>query len=118
MTAATTTGRGHGSSNKFTTKELAKIANGPVIMVAGYAESQGGVASPPSSSDVVVFPTPLEGGSENYVVLLTTQNGGYAYVNNLNENADGDFIGFSFLTETDCSLMYLVAKVGHKPATI
>ena len=116
MGASSVTGVGQGNSNKVTTKELSILANGTVICIAGYAESDGGSnMSPPSYGNSVTFPNPLEGGTDNYVVMLTTQNGGYSYVNEMNEDSDGNFTDFSFITESDCTLMYLVARVGIRP---
>ena len=115
MTASSVTGVGSGSSNKLTTQGLASLANGPAIIFSGYVESQDIVVSPPAIGNTIVFPQSLQGSSDNYVVLLTTLNGGYAYVTDMDENDDGDFIGFSFATEAECSMMYLVTKVGIKP---
>jgi hypothetical protein len=116
MGASSVTGvSGAGMSGKATTNELSKLANGPAIMFSGYVESEDIVVSPPAIGNTIVFPQPLQGSSDNYVVLLTTLNGGYAYVTDMDENDDGDFIGFSFATEAECSMMYLVAKVGIKP---
>jgi hypothetical protein len=116
MTASSTTGVGRGSSNKATVKELSALANAPSILIAGVVESEGIAASPPADpGNEVVFPTPIIGGSENFIVLLTTQNGGYAYITSMNENDDGNFSGFNFATESECTLMYLVTKIGQKP---
>lgn len=115
MGASSITGVGQGASNKLTTKELSILAKAPTIVVAGHAESDGGNMSPPSYGNSVTFPNPLEGGTENYVVMLTTQNGGYAYVNEMNEDSDGNFTDFSFITESDCTLMYIVSKTGIRP---
>jgi len=116
MTAHSVTGKGPGSSNKPTSKELAMLANGPAILIAGTAEINGGITSPPSSSNnTIVFPKALPGGSENYVVILTTLNGGYVYISDLDEDADGNFSGFSAIAESECTLMYMVSKVGVRP---
>lgn len=117
MAASSVTGAGSGASNKLTTLELASLANGPSIIVSGYLESEDMAVSPPASGNTILLPRPLQGSSDNYVVLLTTINGGYAYITDMDENDDGDFIGFSFLTEAECSIMYLITKVGMK-ATI
>lgn len=114
MGASSVTGTGLGTSGKFTTTELAILANGPNILITGVVESEDNNSSPPSSGNNIVFPEPLEGGAENYVVLLTTQNGGYAYISENDEDDDGNFTGFSFMTESECTLMYLVAKIGVK----
>lgn len=115
MTASSVTGRGTGDSNKYTSKNLAILANGPAIYVAGKVESEDLPVSPPSIGNEVVFPNPLAGGPDHYIVMLTTQNSGYAYVDEMNENDDGDFTGFTFVTEAEGTLMYLVVKVGVRP---
>ena len=114
MAASSATGKGQGAAAKVTTKELSAAFNSPSILIAGLAESSVS-SSPPSSSNEVVFPNAFQGGEENYIVLLTTQNGGYAYVTDMDEDSDGNFSGFSFTTESSCTLMYLVAKVGQRP---
>lgn len=116
MAASSVSGTGPGDSNKPNTSDLASFVNGPLIVATGYAESAE-AASPPSSTNAVTFPVPLPGGVENYVIMLTTQNGGYVYVSDTDEDEEGNFTGFSFLTEEDCSVMYMVAKVGFvRPA--
>jgi len=115
MAATTSQGTGHGSANKETTTELAILANGPVIMVAGVVESTSQNTSPASDGNTVVFPYPLTGGMDKYSVILTTVNGGLAYISDRDEDGDGKFTGFSFITETDCTVMYIVVKVGIKP---
>lgn len=115
MAASSVTGTGVGSSNKVTTLELSKLANAPTIYIAGYVVSEDLPVSPPSIGNTVVFPNPLMGGTEDYIVMLTTQNSGYAYVNDMNENDDGNFIGFSFVTESEGTLMYTVIKTGLRP---
>ena len=114
MAASSVTGKGIGASDKPTSKELATIGNGPSILIAGTIESEGGMSSPPSSSNTVVFPNALPGAASKYIVILTTLNGGYAYVTHKDET-DGNFVGFDFVTEADCTLMYIVTKIGSKP---
>lgn len=122
MGASSVTGKGVGSSNKATVKDLAIAANGPTIHLSGIINSAGMTLSPPSSPPSIlndfVFPYPLSGNATNYVVMLTTVNGGYAYVSDLNENDDGDFIGFSYVTEAECDLMYMVVSCGIKALSI
>lgn len=122
MGASTVTGKGIGSSNKPTVKDLAIAANGPVIHLSGIIASAGMTLSPPSSPpstlSTLTFPYPLTGSSADYVVMLTTLNGGYAYVSDLDENDDGDFTGFSFVTEAECDLMYMIVSCGIKPLTM
>lgn len=115
MGATTSQGVGHGDSNRTTTKELAILANSPAIIFTGIAEAVDNLSSPPSITNTVVFPYALSGGAENYVVLLTTINGGSVYVSDTDEDGDGNFTGFSFISEAECSVMYLVSKVGFRP---
>lgn len=49
MGASSVTGKGIGSSNKLTVKELAIAANGPQIYFSGIITSAGVTLSPPSS---------------------------------------------------------------------
>jgi hypothetical protein len=115
MGASTSTGKGFGNSNGLTTKELAILANAPSILIAGIAESDGTPLSPTGMTGEAVFPRTLAGGAENYVVILTTQNGGYAYVVEMNEDNHGDFSGFTFFAEVECTVMYIVSKIGVRP---
>ena len=114
MTASSVTGVGPGSSNKIGTRELAILTNGPAILMAGYVEVEGGIASPPSALTVVTLPRPLAGGAENYIVLLTTLNGGTAYITDMGEDG-GNFTDFTITAESDCSVMYMVVKTGIRP---
>ena len=118
-TTATGTEAGPGASNKPTTTELAIQANGPKIVFTGIVDSSGGGESPPSSppaaTNTVSFPYSLIGGMDKYVILLTSVNGGDAYVSDRDEDEDGNFIGFSFVSEVEGLVMYLVAEVGVKP---
>ncbi len=115
MSGASTTGRGPGASGQPTTKTLAILANAPSILISGVLPTEEDEAtSPPTPLGSVTFPEPLPGGAENYVVLLTTHNGGYAYVTDTDE-VDGDFSGFSFNTQYECDCMYLVTKIGVRP---
>jgi hypothetical protein len=118
MGASSVTGTGIGSSNKATVKDLAILANGPTIHFAGIVASEDIATSPPSTGNTVTFPYVLEGNADNYVIMLTTQNGGYAYVSNLHEDEDDNFSGFSFVTEVECDLMYAVINCGLRPAVI
>jgi hypothetical protein len=108
------TGQGLGAAGKFTTTELSILANAPSIIFSGITETTG-LMSPPVSTNNVVFPYPLPGGMDKYVVLLTTINGGVVYVSDRDEDDDGNFTGFSFVSESDGDVMYLVAKVGVRP---
>lgn len=113
MTASSATGKGLGNSNKPTSKELAKAANGPVILAAGRVNAEENM-SPPASSNIVRFPYPLPGDADDYVVILTTLNGGSAYVTDMFES-NGHFTGFAVLPESESTVMYMVCKTGHKP---
>lgn len=115
MAGTSITGTGPGSCGKFTTTQLAILANAPSILIAQYAESvEIPLVSPASFGNTVIFPLPLTGLASNYIVNLTTINGGNAYVVTMNEE-DGNFIGFSFMAETECLVMYQVVNVGIKP---
>lgn len=126
MGASSVTGAGSGSSGKLTLNDLSQLANGPTILIAGIASTGTGELSesPPSeTSGTVTFPKPLPGNGNGdpgscYVVMLTTLNGGYAYVTDMDDqDLDGDevddhFTGFSFTADSECDVMYIVAKVG------
>jgi hypothetical protein len=119
MTASSVTGKGPGSSNKPTLADLSIAAGGPQIVIADVLHTSAvDNASPPASGGTVVFPTPLPGGSEKYVVNLTTVSGGLAYLVDLDENDDGDFVGFSVIVNTECDVHYMVAKKGYKPSDV
>lgn len=119
MGASSVTGvSGPGASKKYTTKELAILSNGPIIQVAGTVESDVVPSSPPSESGTVTFPEPLQGPASNYVIMLTTRNGGNAYVNQMFEDDNDNFTGFNFVTEADCTVMYTVINTGFKPNII
>jgi hypothetical protein len=112
MTAASVTGKGPGSAKTPNSKELTILSNAPSILFSGTAESSG-ITSPPGVNNVVVFPTPLPGPSSNYIVITTTQNGGASYITSMDES-NGNFIGFHFSTEVECTTMYIVTKIGTK----
>lgn len=118
MSATSITGKGLGLCGKATLKDLSLAANGPIIYFSGLVTAGNLATSPSSIGNNINFVYPLSGGSHNYVVILTTVNGGYAYINELNEDDNGDFSGFSFITEAECDLMYIVASRGTKPLSI
>lgn len=118
MGASSVTGKGLGSSKKLTGKELSSLANGPKIYFSGIIAGESVPTSPPSSNmNTVVFPYALEGGAENYVVMLTSINGGYTYITDLDET-DGNFTGFSFAVEEESDVMYMVVDCGIRPIVI
>jgi hypothetical protein len=121
MTASSATGVGAGSSNKPTSGQLATLANGPKVYFSGKTSSD--VSEPPSSppsnnTGSVVFPYSLPGGFSNYVVILTSLNGGSAYVVDYSEDEENNFTGFSFITESSCDLMYVVIDTGVRPVVV
>lgn len=117
MSATSVSGRGAGDSGKLTTTGLAILANGPAIFYSGLAAAETTPTSPPSFAGSVTFARPLPGAVDDYVVLLTTINGGAAYVSHLSESAD-NFTGFTFVAETECDVMYLVVSSGIRPAVV
>lgn len=114
MAASSVTGRGNGASGKVTTKELSSFVNGPAVFITGYAEPTLAV-SPSGYTGSVTFTKPLSGRSANYIVLVSSKNGGNSYVTAMNENADDDFSGFSFFIDEDAEIMYAVFSVGIRP---
>lgn len=117
MGASSVTGKGHGSAHKSfkpTLVGLNAISNGPNVCIAGYAESGVSDGSSPATGNLIVFSQPLPGNSDNYVVLITTLNGGHGYVTDMDENENGDFVGFTFITEAECTIMYMITKVGKR----
>lgn len=114
MTASSVTGAGGGESGKLTTKELSLLANGPSIYAAGVIAAEETISSPPTTGNTVTLPTPLPGGADSYVVMLTPLNGGLVYVTDMNES-DGNFLGFDFFSDDECDVMYLVVKKGYRP---
>ncbi len=115
MGATSVTGVGSGTSRKLTTNELSVLANGPSIIFTGLVEATEGVSSPPTPANFVDFPYPLAGGMDQYVVMLTTINAGSAHVADRDEDDDGNFTGFTFVAESEGTVMYLVAKIGQRP---
>lgn len=115
MPATSVTGKGKGAANKPTFDEMSVAANGPIIIFTGIVEVTETVMSPPSPSSVIVFPYPLPGGMDQYVVMLTSINAGAVYISDRDEDDDGNFTGFSIASEADGEAMYLVAKVGIRP---
>ena len=116
MAASSSTGRGIGLANSLDIMELNSIARGgPNLIFTGISEGESLVTSPPGGNNNILFPYKLPGGSSNYVVILTSLNGGYSYVSSKSEDDDGYFTGFSFIVESDGEIMYMVATIGSKP---
>lgn len=116
MTASSVTGTGLGDAGKPTTNQLSILSNGPSIIFSGVVETVEGIASPPDiAANTVVFPYTLPGGAEKYVILLTTLNGGSAYLSSINEDEDGTVHGFSVQSEAEGTVMYMVTKAGTRP---
>lgn len=103
MTASSVTGVGSGSVESITTQSLNKTN----IIFAGKAESGGPLLSPSGYGGTCVFPSPLLGSADSYVVVITTLNGGSSYISALNVTSNS-FLGFDFVTEYECEIMYIV----------
>lgn len=118
MTAASTTGTGLGVSGKPNSGQLATLSQGPSIVVAGtIASVESDITSPPTPTADVVFPEPLIGTSDDYVILLTTVNAGSAYVAVVVEDDDaGTVTGFGLVSEFEGDVMYLVVTKGIRPS--
>ncbi len=71
----------------------------------------GGLSSPPSDTGTVYFATPLEGLANNYVVMLTGVNTANTFVAGYIEE-DGNFIGFTVVTDDGGDVHYIVTKKG------
>lgn len=116
MGAQSATGKGKGSANKPSLKELGVLNNAPSILVAGRADlAEGGVTSPPSPNATVYLPNPLPGSPENYVVLITGLNATGLHVGTMHENSNGDFDYFTVYADDEGTVMYIVCKAGTKP---
>lgn len=116
MSATTSQGTGHGAADKPTINELATLINtGPNVIFTGIVASGATLTSPPADQGVVVFPYTLTGGADNYVILLTSLNGGMVYISARDTDEEGNFFGFSCIAESECDVMYMVATVGSRP---
>lgn len=115
MAASSVTGTGHGAVETPNTKE---ISAAPGIIFAGVIEASQSISSPPSTGNQVVFPYVLPGSSDGYVAIITSLNAGLVYVTSMNEDDNGDFIGFDFNAEAEGSVMYIVTRVGSKPEVV
>ena len=116
MVAHSVTGTGSGSSGKFTTKELAALANGPSVLVVGRVDTiETELTSPPSISGSVTLDPALPGSHENYVVIVTGLNTGATYVGSMVDNDDDNFNQFLVVSETEGTCMYFISKIGTRP---
>ena len=116
MGATSVDGTGPGISTRPTITKIQTLMNAPAIYAAGYIEAVEDdiPTSPPSTGNEIEFDPPFEGPSSRYVVMLTTLNGGYAYVYDMDEDVDGNFNSFSFISESAGTVMYMVVKVGTR----
>lgn len=114
MGATSATGIGLGSAEKITATKLETFANGPSIIFAGMMQTLDSISSPPSNTNRVTFPYPLPGGVDKYVVMLTGINTSSVYVAVRYEDDDGNFTGFSAVSDTDGDAMYMVVKAGFR----
>lgn len=111
-----TTGTGLGSCGKYTSKELATLANSLNILVAGKMDTTEDIfVNPPMASITVTLDPPLPGSSDNYTVLITGLNTGNVYVATMTDNDAGDFSEFMALAESEGTCMYAVLKNGIRP---
>ncbi len=119
MGATSVTGVGQGASNKPTLTDLSVAAMGPQIISAGNFEiTSDEESSPFAANATVVLPVALEGGEEEYVVMLTGINTGSVYVTQKTENDDGNMNGFVAGAESEGVVGYIVVKAGIKPSEV
>jgi len=110
MGATSVTGKGNGSVESFSTQGLhVQELNQINIIYSGRASSAGPVLSPSSYAGTVVFSSPLTGAANNYNVIITSIGGGFSYVADFTESG-GNFVGFTFITEYESEIMYIVCK--------
>lgn len=114
--AQSITGIGLGNSKKYTTRELAILANSMNIIVAGKVElAEGLLINPPSPTATVTFGESLHGSYTNYAVLVTGLNTGSIYVASMTNNDAGNFSEFRVIGQTEGTCMYIVTKIGTQP---
>lgn len=115
MSATSVNGRGHGSADKPTTKELIDLAYyGPSIYLAGRKSmtSDDVPTSPPGGYYAdITFPKVLPGTSLDYVVILTSQNAENVYISSLTDTEEG-FAGFSCFASAEGYVHYLIVNNG------
>ncbi len=113
MGASSVTGQGAGAARQPSLYDLSRYNN---ILITGISIADSiGISSPTSFGNTVVLPKAQEEGAENYVVLLTAKNSQNTYITSMNEDANGKFIGFSYITDADeAEVMYLVTKLGSR----
>jgi len=109
------TGVGLGACNKFTTKELAILANGPSIMLSGRAEATESIEINPPMTAITVTFSPLPGSHTNYNVVITGINTGHVYVATMTDDDDGNFSEFTAITESEGTCMYVIINNGIRP---
>lgn len=106
MTASSVTGVGSGSVESVSTQSLNKTN----IIFSGRAQTNDGPPISPSGYlGTCVFPVPLTGSPDSYVVVITSVNGGNVVISTLNED-ENTFIGFNFVAEFQCEIMYIVTN--------
>lgn len=115
MAASSVTGTGPGSVEFYNSQQLTGIVSGPGnIIFSGQAQSEEELMiSPPSNLATVNFQSFLPGVASDYLVFLTTINGGWGQVVNMFEDG-GMVTGFMCMTEFPCTFNYMVIKSGNK----
>ena len=99
----------------YSDRELRLASMSPSIYLAGMLEASDSnmspPSSPPSSLNTVTFDA-LPGHYSRYIVMLTTQNGGLAYVTEMIYNDSNNLTGFSVYSEVECTVNYMVVRTG------
>jgi hypothetical protein len=93
--------KGPGNNRNFYVPQIS-----PHVVAAGEATLSGAGAA------TVTFPSALESGEENYVVILTPQAATVAYVNAKTEDADGYFASFDVVGAAADTVGWIVVKAG------
>lgn len=115
MSASSVTGTGNGDAGKRTIKELAVLDNGPQILYSGILSGVFTVGlSPPTAFMSYIFPVPLAGGRNSYVVIASGQNGNVKVINKY-QDMNNDFTGFLLSCDAEGEVQFIVAKVGIRP---
>jgi hypothetical protein len=109
MGAYAVEGTGPGEANKPTYNQLCNFAFLPSILFTGIVTTSGATpTSPPLSTGTAIFPKPLSGSPDNYMVFLTGKNTGWAQISSLTENENGDFSGFLVNSLYDGDVNFMV----------